>query len=114
MVKQHKRVNKSKSKSKSMRGGDGSGGRVALPPAYFGNSLEGYYAPGSAELNSTGKQLAVSQGTIWPTGSYAGPNLFPMKGGDCGCKKQRKSKKNNKSRSSKRKNMNRKSKKNRK
>jgi len=126
MVKQHKRVNKSKtnsksrsksnsrSKSRSMKGGDGSGGRVPLPPSYFNNTLDGYFAPGSPELNPTGKQYAVSQGTIWSGGEYAGPNLFPMKGGNCGCKKQKNSKRsktNNKSKSSKRKNMNRKSKK---
>lgn len=103
MVKHYKQIKKSKknnrktnsrtnsrTKSRKMKGGDGSGGRVALPPSYYGKGLDGYYASGSPELNSSGKQLAVSQGTI--VGNYAGPNLFPMSGGDCGCKKQRKSK----------------------
>ena len=97
-IKQNKKINKSKSrtnsKSRSMKGGDGSGGRVALPPSYYGNGLNGYFPSGSSELNSVGKELAVSQGTIWGNGTMAGPNLFPMKGGNCGCKKQRKSKTN--------------------
>ena len=116
MVQQYKKVNKTKtrkyksktkSKSKSrnmsrtkrMRGGDGSGGRVALPPAYFTNSpsgLNGYFAPGSSELTSGG-QLAVSRGTISLDGTSAGPNLFPMKGGNCGCNKKQKNKKKSKS-----------------
>ena len=103
MVKQYKKINKSKSRSsksrssKSMKGGDGSGGRVALPPSYYGNGTEDYFPGGSSELNSVGKQLAVSQGTIWGNGTMAGPNLYPMKGGNSGCKKQRKSKNKNKS-----------------
>lgn len=109
MVKQYKKINKSKSRSsksksrssKSMKGGDGSGGRVALPPSYYGNGTEGYFPGGSSELNSVGKQLAVSQGTISENGTMAGPNLFPMKGGDCGCKKQRKSKKSKSKKSKK-------------
>lgn len=117
MVKQLKKLNKlsksktqkskSKTKSRSMKGGDGSGGRVALPPAYYGNGLDGYYAPGSKELFDD-KQLAVSQGSIWSSGNMAGPNLFPMKGGDCGCRKQKQKQKKNKSKKnilSKRKNM---------
>ena len=114
MVKQNKKVNKSKmrkhksksskskttnkNKSRKMKGGDGSGGRVALPPAYFNSSssgLNGYFAPGSSELNSVGKQLAVSQGTISGDGGSAGPNLFPMHiGGGCGCNKKQKKNKN--------------------
>ena len=109
MVKQYKKINKSKSRSsksksrssKSMKGGDGSGGRVALPPSYYGNGTEGYFPGGSSELNSVGKQLAVSQGTIWGNGTMAGPNLYPMKGGNSGCKKQRKSKSKSKNKSSK-------------
>jgi len=108
MVKQYKKINKSKSRSSksrssksksrsssSMKGGDG--GRVALPPSYYGNGTEGYFPGGSSELNSVGKQLAVSQGTIWGNGTMAGPNLYPMKGGNSACKKQRKSKNKNKS-----------------
>jgi len=98
-----KSKSKTKSRSKSMKGGDGSGGRVALPPAYYGNGLDGYYAPGSKELFDD-KQLAVSQGSIWSSGNMAGPNLFPMKGGDCGCRKQKKNK-SKKNILSKRKNM---------
>ena len=82
---------KQKSKSRSMKGGDGSGGRVALPPAYYGNGLNGYYATGSPELIDN-KQLAVSQGTLWSNGNMAGPNLFPMKGGNCNYRKQKQSK----------------------
>ena len=100
---------KSKTRSRKMKGGDGSGGRVALPPAYFNGSasgLNGYFSPGSAELNSVGKQLAVSQGTISADGSTAGPNLFPMHiGGGCGCnKKQKKNSKSSKNRKMKNKN----------
>ena len=76
--------------SKVMRGGNA--GRYVLPPSYFGNNPDGYYAEGSPELLTGGKQHAVSQGTISADGLTAGPNLFPMKGGNCGCKKQKKSK----------------------
>ena len=85
-----RQMNKSKSMHKRMKGGDLQG----FPPSYFGNGLKGYFPSGSSQLNSVGKQLAVSQGTIWGNGTMAGPNLFPMKGGNCGCKKQRKSKTN--------------------
>ena len=94
-----------------MKGGDGSGGRAAFPPSYYGNGLGGYFEAGSKELiDPSGKQLAVSQGTISSNGTMAGPNLFPMIGGDCGCKKQRKSKNSHK----KSKNSNKKSKNSRK
>lgn len=105
MVKHYKKKSsgsKSGSKSKnlnhkSMKGGDD--GRFAMPPAYYGKGLNGYHESGSSELNSSGKQKAVSQGTVWGNGQYAGPNLFPMKGGKCGCK--RKTSKKNKSKTSK-------------
>ena len=101
------------SRTKRMRGGDGSGGRVALPPAYFNNSssgLNGYFAPGSSELNSGG-QLAVSRGTISQDGMSTGPNLYPMKGGaSCGCnKKKSKSRKLRKMKSKTNRNTNKKS-----
>jgi len=89
MVKQYKKNSKSKkNKSLSMKGGDD--GRFSMPGAYFGNGLDGYYAAGSPELKSVGKQHAVSQGTVSSDGFSAGPNLFPMKGGKCGCNKTRK------------------------
>ena len=65
------------------RGGDD--GRFVLPPAYFGKGMQGYYADGSSELNSCSKQHAVSQGVISSNGKWAGPNLYPMMGGSCGC-----------------------------
>ena len=108
MVKQYKKINKNKtkkSKSKSrhmnksksmhkrMRGGDLQG----FPPSYFGNGLNGYFPPGSSELTSVGKQLAVSQGTISADGTTAGPNLFQMQiGAGCGCKKKYKKNKTSK------------------
>ena len=68
------------------RGGDD--GRFVLPPAYFGKGMQGYYADGSSALNSCSKQHAVSQGVISANGKWAGPNLYPMMGGNCGCKRQ--------------------------
>jgi len=65
------------------RGGDD--GRYVLPPAYFGKGMQGYYADGSSELSSCGKQHAVSHGVISADGKWAGPNLYPMMGGNCGC-----------------------------
>ena len=93
MVKQHKRASKTKTR-KNFKGGDGS---IGFPPSYFGNGLNGYFASGSKQLNSVGKQSAVSQGTISKDGTYAGPNLYPMKGGNCGCNKKQKQKTNSKS-----------------
>lgn len=88
--------------SKVMRGGDA--GRYVLPPSYFGNKPDGYYAEGSPELLSGGKQHAVSQGMVWENGEYAGPNLYPsmkMAGGggcsSCGIKRKFKKSKNSKS-----------------
>jgi len=79
------RLRKSSKSSKVMNGGDA--GRYVLPPSYFGNKPDGYYAEGSPELLSGGKQHAVSQGMVWENGEYAGPNLYPsihMTGGS-GC-----------------------------
>lgn len=101
MVKQHRksssRSKKFKSKTnrrvsrKNMRGGDA--GRYVMPPSYFGNGTAGYYAPGSPELAGSANQVSVSQGTVWKGGQYAGPNLYPMQGGDCGCSSKRNYKK---------------------
>ena len=97
------KTSKSKSKSNSnynfnsnsniLKGGDD--GRFALPPSYFGKGTRGYFPSGSSEL-SNNKQHAVSRGTISSDGLMSGPNLFPMKGGNCGCKKQKKNNSNNK------------------
>ena len=75
--------NKGKTSKRLMRGGDD--GRYVLPPAYFGKGTNGYYANGSPELQSKGNQHAVSQGTISGNGLFAGPNLYPMLGGNCAC-----------------------------
>ena len=101
MVKQHRksssRSKKSKSKTKrrvsrkNMRGGDA--GRYVMPPSYFGDVPTGYYAPGAPELAGSANQVSVSQGTVWKGGQYAGPNLYPMQGGDCGCSSKRNYKK---------------------
>lgn len=58
--------------------------------------MSGYHADGSSALNSCGKQHAVSQGTISSNGQWAGPNLYPMMGGDCGCSGRRQYKPNQK------------------
>ena len=101
MVKQHRKSSskskKSKSKTnrrvsrKNMRGGDA--GRYVMPPNYFGDVPTGYYAPGAPELAGSANQVSVSQGTVWKGGQYAGPNLYPMQGGDCGCSSKRNYKK---------------------
>jgi hypothetical protein len=92
------RKSRKSSKSKVMKGGDD--GRFVLPPSYFGGKQNGYYAEGSPELSNSTGEHAVSQGVIWGTGQYAGPNLYPkMSGGDCGCSGKRN--KNSKSRKSK-------------
>ena len=96
-------LSRSRKSSKVMRGGDA--GRYVLPPSYFGNKPDGYYAEGSPELLSGGKQHAVSQGMVWENGEYAGPNLYPsmkMSGGGFSVKnKFKKSKKSKKSKSKK-------------
>jgi len=92
---------RSRKSSKVMSGGDA--GRYVLPPSYFGNKPDGYYAEGSPELLTGGKQHAVSQGMVWENGDYAGPNLYPsmkMSGGS-GCGVKRKFKKSKQSKQSK-------------
>jgi len=89
-----------KTKSQHQRGGDP--GRVALPMAYFSkDNNSGYYADGSAALQGCSRQKAVSHGVVWPGGNWAGPNLYPQlggrgrvsqRGGDCGCRGSRRSK----------------------
>jgi hypothetical protein len=89
-----------KTKSKYQRGGDP--GRVALPMSYFSkNNNAGYYAEGSDALQGCSRQKAVSHGVVWPGGNWAGPNLYPQlgghsrvsqRGGDCGCRRSRRSK----------------------
>jgi hypothetical protein len=81
------RSRKQMSKMHNQKGGDP--GRYNLPQAYFGKGIQGYYADGSSELNSCGKQHAVSQGIISANGKWAGPNLYPMMGGACGCSGRR-------------------------
>ncbi len=86
--KSRSRKNYTNSNSKVVqRGGDD--GRYVLPPAYFGKGMQGYHADGSSALNSCGKQHAVSQGVISANGKWAGPNLYPMMGGGCGCSGRR-------------------------
>ena len=91
-----------KSQRRTQRGGDP--GRVALPMAYFSNSgTPGYYADGDAALQGCPSQKAVSHGVVWSGGKWAGPNLYPQlggrvpqpskqKGGSCGCRGSRRSK----------------------
>ena len=92
--------NSHKSRKFHQRGGDP--GRVALPPAYYGNSTRGYFADGSSELNSCSRQHSVSHGVVSTNGKWAGPNLYPMlggrrrslkapqqRGGSCGCSGRR-------------------------
>ena len=104
----NKKINKSKSstksrrlsKSKVMKGGNA--GRYVLPPAYFGNSTKGYFPNGSEELSTIGKQHAVSQGVLMNGSKYAGPNLYPaMTGAGCGCSGKRSKSKKSKSKKSK-------------
>ena len=120
--KKHKKLTKSKKLNKTrkfkrssvMKGGDDRS--TGLPSAYHNGTskgLSGYYEPGSSNLKSTGKNYAVSQGTLWSNGSMAGPNLYPTSGGGCGCNRKNKNKtiKSNKS-SNKYKKKNNKSKRN--
>jgi len=85
----HKRRSRKNYKSTLSNQKGGDVGRYVLPPAYFGNGNRGYYADGSSELNSCGKQNAVSRGVISADGKWAGPNLYPMMGGSCGCSGRR-------------------------
>jgi hypothetical protein len=87
--KSHRRNSK-----RNQRGGDP--GRIALPPAYWGQGTRGYLADGSQGLSSCDRQHAVSQGVISPDGKWAGPNLYPMLGGN---KSRRTQKRNNRSKS---------------
>jgi hypothetical protein len=117
----NKKISKSKKLNKTrkfkrtsvMKGGDDRS--TGLPSAYHNGTskgLSGYYESGSSDLKSSGKNYAVSQGTLWPNGSMAGPNLYPTSGGACGCNKKNKNKsmksnkykKNNNKRKSKRNN----------
>ena len=83
-VQNRKVQNRKTQKRKVMRGGDHNG-IVNLPGAYFGDGTKGYYPAGSPELAGSDKQVSVSQGTMWADGKMAGPNLYPMLGGGCGC-----------------------------
>ena len=99
-----RKTNKSRKfrKSHLMKGGDDR--TTGLPAAYFNGTpsgLNGYFSPGSSELNSSGSNLPVSQGTVWPNGSMMGPNLFPTSGGGCGCSGKKNKNKKLKSRKSK-------------
>ena len=100
-----KKLNKTRKFKRShlMKGGDDR--TTGLPAAYHNGTpggLKGYYESGSSELNPSGKNLPVSQGTLWSSGSMAGPNLFPTSGGgDCGCNGKKYKNKKMKSRKSK-------------
>ena len=95
-----KKAYKVKSINNVMKGGDD--GRYVLPGAYFGKGTDGYYEAGSSKLSKSGSQLAASRGTIWDSGNYTGPNLYPTGGGSCGCnkRKSKNARKSNKSRKS--------------
>jgi hypothetical protein len=108
LTKKSKLSKKSRSRKYNMKGGDD--GRFVLPLGYFSaDNKAGYYAEGSGELNLPSNQQAVSQGTTWCGGEYAGPNLYPQlvgaqTGGGCGCgvkRKNKKSKSKSKSKSKK-------------
>ena len=113
ITRKHKKLSKSRKLNKTrkfkrsslMKGGDDRTTGVAA--AYHNGTskgLSGYYEPGSSALKSSGKNYAVSQGTLWSNGSMAGPNLYPS-GGGCGCNKKNKNKsmKSNKKKKNKRK-----------
>lgn len=107
-IRKHRNT-KSKSRSRktkrNLQRGGNSGGRYALPMAYFSkNGAPGYYADGAEELRGNPKQHAVSQGVISPGGNWAGPNLYPQlggnvskpqRGGSCGCRRRTKRKTQN-------------------
>ena len=106
-----RKLNKTRKFKKShlMKGGDDRS--TGLPAAYFNGAssgLSGYFAPGSSELNTTGDNLPVSQGTVWPNGSMMGPNLFPTSGGGCGCTGKKYKNRKSKSKKSKKSNKNKK------
>jgi hypothetical protein len=79
--------------SKKMHGGSNSNN---IAPAYFGQGTRGYYPAGSDKLETCGSQHSVSQGIISADGKFAGPNLYPMLGGGCGCSGKRQFKPNKK------------------
>ena len=60
----------------------GNNGRYAMPPSYYGNGNNGYHLSNSSALTPCSKQNAVSQGVLSASGALAGPNLFPMMGGN--------------------------------
>lgn len=78
------KTKKTTKRMKVMRGGDHNG-LINLPQSYFGKGTSGYYAPGSPELKGSESQVAVSAGSVWSNCKMAGPNLYPMLGGGCGC-----------------------------
>ena len=109
-----RKTNKSRKfrKSHLMKGGDDRS--TGLPAAYFNgksSGLSGYFSPGSSELNPSGSNLPVSQGTVWPNGSMMGPNLFPTSGGGCGCSGKKNKNRKSKSRKSKKNKLSNKNKK---
>ncbi len=92
----HKRSVNKLTKKEAQRGGNN--GRYVMPQTYFGNGSNGYYPSGSLDLNSSSNQHAVSQGVLSRNGKFAGPNLYPMLGGESSCSGKRNMKKNNNSR----------------
>lgn len=78
-----RKTRKTTKRKRLMRGGDM--GAYGFPPSYYGKGLSGYYAPGSPELKGGESQVAVSAGSVWSNCKMAGPNLYPMLGGGCGC-----------------------------
>jgi len=92
----HKRSVNKLTKKEAQRGGNN--GRYVMPQTYFGNGSNGYYPSGSLDLNSSSNQHAVSQGVLSRNGKFAGPNLYPMLGGESSCSGKRNMKNNNNSR----------------
>ena len=78
----------------------GNNGRYVMPQSYFGNGSNGYFPSGSSALNSSSNQHAVSQGVLSSTGKFAGPNLYPMPGGERSCSDKRNMKQTNNSNNS--------------
>lgn len=85
-IRKHSRKQSRKNKV-IQRGGDT--GHFVLPPSYFGKGMNGYYADGSNELKGNSRQHAVSRGSVSADGKWAGPNLYPLMGGNCGCSTRR-------------------------
>jgi hypothetical protein len=82
----------------NLRGGNN--GRYVMPQSYFGNGSNGYFPSGSSALNSSSNQHAVSQGVLSSNGKFAGPNLYPMPGGERSCSDKRNMKQTNNSNNS--------------